>query len=69
MDGYWYNPFDTPPDSPTSMLTLDDVKEVSSIRVAVTFKDGSTEIRGFKPNIASLSPCFDNEGYIFNHSC
>ena len=48
------------------MLTLEDVKEVSSIRVAVTFKDGSTEIRGFRPNIASLSPCFDNAGYNLN---
>ena len=65
-DGYWYNAFDTPPDSPASMLTLEDVKEVSSIRVAVLFKDGSTEIRGFRPNVASHSPCNDNEGYNFN---
>ena len=34
---------DTPPSSPLAL-----VKEVSSIQVAVTYTDGSTEIRGFR---------------------
>ena len=41
---------DTPPSSPSMNVAG---KEVSSIQVAVTYTDGSTEIRGFR----SMSPC------------
>ena len=40
---------DTPPSSPLAL-----VKEVSSIQVAVTYTDGSTEIRGFGSKSQSL---------------
>ena len=36
------------------MLTLEDVKEISSIEVSIKYNDGSCAIKGFKPNIASL---------------
>jgi hypothetical protein len=42
---------DTPPQSP---LMNADHKAVSTIQVAVTYMDGSTEIRGFR----SKSPCY-----------
>lgn len=54
---------DTPPSSPASAQ-----REVSSIQVAVTYTDGSTEIRGFRsrspaaPNIAPMSPPDSEDG-------
>ena len=51
---------DTPPSSPLAL-----VKEVSSIQVAVTYTDGSTEIRGFRsksPTVGPLSPPHSEDG-------
>ena len=45
---------DTPPSSP--MAPMPTNKEVSSIQVAVTYTDGSTEVRGFRGLQAPMSP-------------
>ena len=61
-DRFGYNGFETPPDSPTSMMT-EDGKEISSIRVAVTYKDGSTTVTGYTPNVQSHSPIIENHNF------
>ena len=50
---------DTPPPSP---LATTVAKEVSSIHVAVTYTDGSTEIRGFRGSQAPMSPPDSEDG-------
>ena len=65
-EGHWYDSYNTPPDSPTSMITLDDVKEISSISVSVTYKDGSTDIKGFTPIIPSPITTIPSRGIDIN---
>jgi len=50
---------DTPPPSP---LATTGTKEVSSIQVAVTYTDGSTEVRGFRGLQAPMSPPDSEDG-------
>ena len=57
-----YNAFETPPDSPSSMLAAEDGREISSIRVAVTYKDGSTTVTGYTPNMTAHSPTMEKKG-------
>ena len=61
---FCYNGMDTPPDSPTSIMATEDGKEISSIRVAVTYKDGSTTVTGYTPNVTSHNPTIDH--HIFD---
>ena len=58
-----YNAFETPPDSPSSMLAAEDGREISSIRVAVTYKDGSTTVTGYKPNVTPHSPTIEKKSF------
>ena len=50
---------DTPPPSP---LAPSASKEVSSIHVAVTYTDGTTEFRGFRGLQAPMSPPDSDDG-------
>ena len=60
---FCYNALDTPPDSPTSMLTAEDGREISSIQVSVTYKDGSKTVTGYKPNMPMHNPTIENGSF------
>ena len=44
-------------------MMTEDGKEISSIRVAVTYKDGSTTVTGYTPNVQSHSPIIENHNF------
>ena len=60
---FCYNALDTPPDSPTSMLTAEDGREISSIQVSVTYKDGSKTVTGYKPNMTTHNATIENGSF------